>query len=218
MAEMLQVLARPEPNPSRLSGPLRRTSFRSEPGLDVAFLSADFARLGTDAKAALARSAVRRSFGPNEFVYLQDDEAKHLYFVVSGHVRLSYLMDDGSTVLHGILPAGESFGELGVFENSTYCDMATAIGSLTTASISIQAFRSLRDRHPEIGQALAGAVARRYRSYVTLTRDLSLKSLPARLAQAVLRLADGLKTTGAVQGRRVAILGAVVALSRYLRP
>ncbi len=119
---------------------------------------------------ALARAATRRSFGHNAFIYLQDDEARHLFFVLSGHVRLSYLLlDDGSTVLHGILPPGESFGELGVFENSTYCDMATAVGAPDDGEIPIQAFRALSERHPEIGDALARVVARRYRSYVTLT-------------------------------------------------
>jgi CRP/FNR family cyclic AMP-dependent transcriptional regulator len=183
---------------------------RSEAALAGAFEAGDFARLGPEARHALARAATRRSFGHNAFIYLQDDEARHLFFVLSGHVRLSYLLDDGSTVLHGILPPGESFGELGVFENSTYCDMATAVGALTTASIPIQAFRALSERHPEIGDALARVVARRYRSYVTLTRDLSLKTLPARLAQAVLRLADGLGTWAEVKGRRVGLLGAVV--------
>lgn len=207
---MLQLLTRPEAPSLRGSRDTRSAPYRANMGVEIAFSSADFAKLSSGAKADLARAAVRRSFGSNEFIYLQDDEAKHLFFVVSGHVRLSYLMDDGSTVLHGILPPGESFGELGVFENSTYCDMATAIGCLTTASISVQAFKALSVRHPDVGDALARVVARRYRSYVTLTRDLSLKSLPARLAQSVLRLADGLGTRAVVKGRQVGMLGAVV--------
>jgi CRP/FNR family transcriptional regulator, cyclic AMP receptor protein len=170
----------------------------------------DFAGLADEARVELSRAATRRIYGPNAFIYLQDDEAGHLYFVLSGYVRLSYLMEDGSAVLHGILRPGESFGELGVFEGSTYCDMATAIGPVAAASIPLGAFRAICERRPEVAATLARVVARRYRAYVTLTRDLSLKSLSARLAQSLLRLVDGLGTRAEHRGRQVAVLGSVV--------
>ena len=172
--------------------------------------SSEFARIDEAAKGALSRAALRRKFGANEFIYLPEDDAKNLYVVLAGHVRLSYLMEDGSPVLHAVLPAGETFGELGVFESSTYCDMATAIGAVVTAAIPASAFRTLGRQYPAIPEALGRVVARRYRSYVMLTRDLSLKTLPARLAQAVLRLADGLGTRMQFRGREVSFLGAVV--------
>jgi len=151
-----------------------------------------------------------RNYGNNEFIYLQEDDAEQLYFVRAGHVRLSQLLEDGSAILFAILPPGEAFGELGVFERGLHCDMATAVGSATVASVSARTFRSLGQRHPELDQALARLVARRYRSYIELTRNLSLRSLSARLAQAVLRLADGLGTRMPYKGRDCACIGSVV--------
>jgi CRP-like cAMP-binding protein len=141
---------------------------------------------------------------------LQDDDAENFYFIRSGHVRLSYLLEEGSAILCGILPMGESFGELGVFENGTHCDTATAVGNVSVASIPGQAFRSLGVRYPEIDAAVGRVIARRYRSYVELTRMLSLKTLAARLAQALLRLSDGLGTRMEVAGREVAFVGPMV--------
>ncbi len=169
-----------------------------------------FANLGEEAKAALLAAAVKRVYGPNEFVYVQDDEAENLHFVREGHIRLSYLMEDGSALLCGILPAGECFGELAVFDEGVHCDTATAIGTATLVSVPASAVRSLAQRHPAIGQALAAAVAARYRSYVELTRALSLKTLSARLAQAVLRLADGLGAQVRYRGRDYPCVTAVV--------
>src|SRR6516162_791838 len=103
--------------------------------------SSEFWRINEETKKAVLAALSRRSFGNNEVVYLQDDEAAHLYFVVSGHVRLSYIMEDGSAILFAILPPGESFGELGVFEGGAYCDMATAIGQAVVASIPLKHFR-----------------------------------------------------------------------------
>ncbi|MEJ1160526.1 Crp/Fnr family transcriptional regulator [Prosthecomicrobium sp. N25] len=170
----------------------------------------EFDQLGPDARAALQAAAIRRRYGHNAFIYIQEEEAEHLYVVRSGHVRLSYLMEDGSAVLYAILPAGESFGELGIFDGGVHCDMATAIGDTVVAAIPIGGFHHLAARHGEIGRALSRVVARRYRSYIDLTRILSLRSLPARLAQSLLRLADGLGTTAEHGGRRVPCVGSVV--------
>jgi CRP/FNR family transcriptional regulator, cyclic AMP receptor protein len=186
------------------SGPV---SFADHPAFAA---TSEFSTLGEEAKAALVRASRRRLYSPNGFVYLQDDDAEHLYFVRSGHVRLSYLMEDGSAVLFGILSSGETFGELGVFENGTYCDMATAVGTVSVVSIPARTFRTLAERYPELNVALGRVVARRYRSYVALTRSLGLKTLPARLSQALLRLADGLRTTTDFGGRTVPFIGSFV--------
>ena len=155
-------------------------------------------------------AASHRSYRNNEVIYLQDDNASGLYFVVSSYVRLSYLMEDGSAVLYAILPAGDSFGELGVFDGSMHSDMATAIGDTVVAAIPVTTFRSLCERYSEIDSALARLVARRYKSYIDLSRNLTLKALPARVAQALLRIADELGTVTAHCGRALPCIGPVV--------
>lgn len=172
--------------------------------------SSPFANVEPEAVTAMAKASVRRSFGAHEFIYLQDDRANCLYFVVSGHVRLSYLMEDGSVILHALLPPGESFGELGVFDDGTYADMATASGPLVLACVPVAAFWKASKAYPSLSNALSRAVARRYRAYVLLTRDLSLKTLSARLAQALMRLADGLGKETRYRGRTVKCIGSMV--------
>ncbi|WAJ30490.1 Crp/Fnr family transcriptional regulator [Antarcticirhabdus aurantiaca] len=177
------------------------------------FRGSEFFRIDEGVLRRLESIATHRICGPNEFIYLQDDEAESLFFVRSGHVRLSYLLDDGSPILFGILPAGESFGELGVFEGGCHCDMATSIGTSSIFSVAAPAFRRLCEAHPELAVALGRTVARRYRSYISLTRILGLKTLPARLSQCVLRLADSLDDWTEHGGRRVRRLGAFVTQS-----
>ncbi len=183
---------------------------RDSLGLLPRFEASEFGRLGGDVRAALDRVATHRVLGPNEFIYLQEDDAEFLYFVRSGHIRLSYLLEDGSPILFGILPPGESFGELGVFEAGRHYDMATSIGTSSIFCIPAQTLRSLGAHHPGLDLALAHALARRYRSYVSLTRILGLKSLPARLSQCLLRLADDLNDLTDHGGRKVLQIGASV--------
>lgn len=182
-------------------------------GERIAFRAgSEFVGLSPQAVAGLSRSASVKLFRPNDFVYLQDDPASHLYFVRSGHVRLSYLLEDGTAVLFAILPPGESFGELGVFAAGTYHDMATTVGSASVFRVGADDFHAL-DREGELSLALGRTVARRYRSYIALTRSLGLKSLNARLSQALLRLADDLGATQCFEGRDVPAVGAFVTQS-----
>ncbi len=177
------------------------------------FRTSSFGSLDAEAEAALDAATTHRLLGPNEFVYLQDDDASHLYFVRSGHVRLSYLLEDGSPILFGVLPAGQSFGELGIFEDGQHADMATSIGTSSVYCIPAGTFRSLRARYPALGEALARTVAKRYRSYILLTRTLGLKTLQARLSQCLLRVADGLGDRADSSGRQVLQVGAFVTQS-----
>jgi CRP/FNR family cyclic AMP-dependent transcriptional regulator len=172
--------------------------------------SSEFARASDDARNALIATSTRRAYVNNEVIYLQEEGAENLYFVVSGHVRLSYVLDDGSAILYAILPAGDSFGELGVFDGGVHCDMAMGIGNTVVSTVSARKFHALCERFPALHGCIGRLVARRYRSYIELTRIMSLKTLPGRLAQALLRLADGLGTETNYCGRDVPYVGPVV--------
>lgn len=169
-----------------------------------------FASLGDASLASLRRIAVRRSFGSGQAIHLQDDSARFLNVVTTGHVRLSYVMEGGTAVLYDILPSGETFGELGVFDRSSYPDTATAVGHVSLASLPAVALLDIARAQPDLSEALQRAVANRYREYIALVRDLSLQSLSARLAQTLLRVADRLSIRAEHEGRPALMIGGVV--------
>jgi CRP/FNR family cyclic AMP-dependent transcriptional regulator len=148
--------------------------------------SSEFARASDEAMSALLAALTRRTYANNEVVYLQEDDAQQLYFVVSGHIRLSYVRDDGSAILYAILPPGDSFGELGIFDGGVHCDMAMGIGNAVVGSVSARKFSALCERFPNLQKCIALLVAQRYRSYIELTRMMSIKTLQGRVAQALL--------------------------------
>lgn len=179
------------------------------------FSRSAFPQVPLEARAALARISKVKVYRPNEFVYLQHDEAEHLYFVRSGHVRLSCLMEDGSAVLFGFLPPGELFGELGVIEGGAHCDMATSVGSSSIVSVAAGAFQALAERFPALDVALGRTVARRYRSFIDITRSLRFKTLEARLAHALVRIADQLAMSFDHGGRPVPGIGSFVTQADF---
>lgn len=174
------------------------------------FAASEFGRLAEPVRGRLEAAATFRVCNPNEFIYLQEDDASHLYFVRSGHVRLSYLLEDGSAILFGILPPGESFGELGVFDGGLHADMATAVGPSSIYCVPAAALKTLARQHPELAESVGRTIARRYRSYLALTRILGLKTLRGRLSQCLLRIADGLNDRVGANGRTVLRIGGFV--------
>ena len=153
---------------------------------------------------------MRRSFANGQIIHLQDEKARFLDLIVAGHVRLSYAMEDGSTVLHAVLPSGETFGELGVFDRSVHPDMATAAGHVILVSLPVGPLLDVGRVHPALSDALARSVANRYRDYIALVRDLSLPSLSARLARTLIRLADRLGVHADDGSGSAQVIGAVV--------
>ncbi len=173
-----------------------------------------FQELSAELSEKLEKSAVRQSYTNGENIYLQEDEAEFLYIIERGHVRLSHLREDGSTFLYAIITAGKSFGELGVFQRSVHADTACALGDVVVHKIRRSAFHLINESSAEICRALAVVVAKHYRAYIESTRCLSLPSLSARLAHAMLNLLDSIGTpTGDGQDGKLMISGSIVTQS-----
>lgn len=159
-------------------------------------------------------SSIRaRSHNNGEVIYLQDDIALNLYVVLEGYIRLSYMMEDGSAILYSIIPAGKIFGELGIFDGGQQCDTATSIGVSSIGSVDGKRFRDLCERYRDLHKDIAMLVAQRFRSYVELTRIMSLRRLQSRVSLALLRLADSLNQTISYEGKRYLAVGSVVTQS-----
>ncbi|PTW56658.1 CRP-like cAMP-binding protein [Breoghania corrubedonensis] len=173
----------------------------------------DYDELNADVKSAIARSSYKTVYNKNSVIYLQEDSADKFYIVLSGYVRLSYIMEDGTAILYAIVPPGESFGELGVFDRSFYTDTASTIGTVSVLVVNADIFHTADSCGREIRAALSDLIASRYKTYIDVTKSLYLTSLSARLALSLLRLTMSLGHTMEYKGRVVPFLGTMVTQS-----
>jgi len=174
------------------------------------FMASEFYQLGPEGMTDLFRQGHIRYLKPDDTIYLQEDDATSFYFVHSGHIKLSYLLEDGTPILFNILPPGESFGELGIFDGEGHAEMATSVGESTVICVPRSALQALSRRSCELEQAFVRTIARRYRSYIGLSRILGLKTLAGRLSQCLVRLADVLGECVSYNGREVLQIGPFV--------
>lgn len=146
----------------------------------------------------------------NSVIYYQDDPSESLYFVARGHVRLSYISEDGLVTLNSIVPPGRSFGEAGALEGFGYCDTAFSVGVAEVIVMDLACIAQSGSLADEIRLAVARLIARRYRDHVDFTRALYRPNLGLRLSYSLLRLLDLLGNDIRYRGRTVRCLGPVV--------
>lgn len=169
-----------------------------------------FLELGSAARE-LARQHTRAlSCGDNTVIYFQDDPTAAVYFVRRGHVRLSYISEDGTVALQSIVPPGRSFGEAGALELLSHTDTAFAAGPTEILALGLGWIDEGGTPAQELRLAVARLIARRFREHVDFTRALYRSNLAQRLSYSLLRLLDQLGNDIKFRGNLVRCLGPVV--------
>lgn len=172
-----------------------------------------FAGVDKDVLDRLERLSINSYFQADQIIYSHDDPTSHLHIVVSEFVKISYLLADGSIVLHDVLPPGGTFGGLSLHAQMNFSDIATTIGPTIVMSIPLSVLSDHCRRCPSLEAAIGRAIVARYRDYLRAVHDLSLQNLQARLARSLIRLADRLNMKTRHLGREVQIIESMVTQS-----
>lgn len=111
-------------------------------------------------------------YEPEEFIFLEGDEADAAYIVVEGEVRFTkqVAIDVEKTVF--VAGAGDVFGEMGVLESERRSATAQALGEVTALWIGAELFGRVADERPEIGVKMLGELARLLSSRLRHTTEL----------------------------------------------
>jgi CRP-like cAMP-binding protein len=121
-----------------------------------------------------------------EMIYREGDPAERFYFVMDGKVKI---YKEGShkkkQLLRFILP-GESFAEAAMFAGGPYPASAASAQDTELISFPRNAFLTIVRKNPELSLRLLGSLSRFCRYFIDLLEDLSLRSVPSRVAAYIL--------------------------------
>jgi CRP-like cAMP-binding protein len=123
------------------------------------------------------------------FEFLEGDQARGLYVVISGRVKVFKLSPKGREQTLMIMGPGEPVGEVAVLSGEAYPANAETLESSEALYIPRQAFLDLVSREPEVAMRLLSALSARLRSFASLIEDLSLRDVAERLAAYLLSVA-----------------------------
>jgi CRP/FNR family cyclic AMP-dependent transcriptional regulator len=168
-----------------------------------------FAGVAVEELELLASSLQRRSVRAGKTVFRQDDPGSSLYVIESGVVKVQRTSPEGKEVILAILGPGDFFGELALLDGEPRS--ADAVAKEDTALLVLERddFLAFLDKEPAVATKLLAALSRRLRRTDQLVQDAAFLDVPARLARALLQLAESPEAaTGLTQSELAAMVGA----------
>lgn len=138
-----------------------------------------------------------RSFKKDQFIYIPNEEASHIYMIAHGRVKIGHYLDDGQEVVSAILTTGEIFGELALAGEEKRRDFAQVMDNDTQiCPLSIDELKSLMKEDKELSFRLLKLVGLRL---MRLERKLELLVFK----DARTRIIEFLKDAASWKGKKV---------------
>ena len=174
-----------------------------------------FSVLSPEQAARLLGAASKVKIASGMTIFSKGDPAAHVYVVLAGEIAIEIMSEEGRTVRVATLTQGDVFGELAVLDNGDRTADANARSAVEVLKISKSTFETLVANVPAVARFVIGDLIQKLRTSDEQLEDLTFKSLSARLAALLLKLADEatagtgeagileLKTTQAALGDRL---------------
>jgi CRP/FNR family transcriptional regulator, cyclic AMP receptor protein len=137
-----------------------------------------------------------RLYKRDQFVYMPDDSATHIYMIVNGRVRIGHYLDNGDEVISAILSTGELFGELALAGEEKRKDFAQSIETTTICPLTLGELRELMYGDKELSFKILKLIGLRI---MKLERKLELLVFK----DARTRIVEFLKDAAAWKGKKV---------------
>ena len=129
-----------------------------------------------------------QEYGDKEEIYSQGDAANAMFYVESGHVKLTVASKGGRKAVLAILGKGDFFGENCLLRNSRRTTTATALRHSTLARVTKSTLSSIMHREPAFSNGLVLDLLSRIVRIQEDFTDQLLNSSERRLARLLLRL------------------------------
>jgi CRP-like cAMP-binding protein len=121
---------------------------------------------------------------------MEGDPARWFCVVKSGRVKILRHSRAGKDVVLELLGPGEIFGGVAVIEKRPYPAAAQATEATVVLKIPADAMIAVAERHPSVIKEIALMIGRRLRTAHDSVESLAVDPVEARLAAALLRLAE----------------------------
>ncbi len=147
-----------------------------------------FAGLSESQLDKLNSIAVPRKLVRGEQIFDMGQEASGFYCVEDGKVKIYRESLSGKEQIIHIFGAGEIFGEVPVFQGTSYPASAITLEKSTLLYFSRERFERIIKEDPSLAMSMLALLSGRLRQMVNQVAALSLEEVPGRLASYLLLL------------------------------
>lgn len=126
-------------------------------------------------------------FAAGKVIFVEGEPAEKLYLLERGWVKATRMSMDGREQAMIFMEAGEIFGDVAVFAQSTYPGTVVALDDVDVWVIPAAEFSDLLEQEMALALAATRRMSERVLHYIGMVEDLSLRSVEARLANTLLQ-------------------------------
>lgn len=134
--------------------------------------------------------AVEKTYQRGETIFFEGDKGIGFYMVGEGKVKIFKVSPAGKEHILHIFGEGEPFGEVPVFHGQPFPATAEALVKTRTIFFPRDRFVKLVEANPSIALNMLAVLSMRLRRFASQIESLSLKEVPARLANYLLYLSQ----------------------------
>ncbi|WP_312172299.1 Crp/Fnr family transcriptional regulator [Chryseobacterium sp.] len=118
------------------------------------------------------------TFKTNDYIFQEQQIPKYYYQIISGHIKLNHLSEDGKELIQGIHSAGESVCELLLFIDEKYPVNAVAMSECAVMKVFKSDFIRMLEDHRHVSEDV-----HKYISYRLFEKFIMMQNLAAHSAE-----------------------------------
>jgi CRP/FNR family cyclic AMP-dependent transcriptional regulator len=149
-----------------------------------------FQDLSTNELEQMDRQITMSSCEPGRIFYMPEDTGEVLFLLKKGRVQLYRISPNGKKLVVETLGPGTIFGEMSLVGQGMHNTFAEAVDECLLCVMSRADVERLMREKPSVAFRFVEALGGRLSSVETRLEEIAFKSIPARLASLLLRLAD----------------------------
>jgi CRP-like cAMP-binding protein len=126
-----------------------------------------------DIDTLLAWGAAYKKLDAGDIIFMEGSEASFYYQLVSGKVKWVNIDDDGREFLQSLIEAGESFGELPLFDDQPYAATAIACEESVVIRLHKSTFLKMLQENQDIHFSFTRLITQRLRFKFYIIKEIA---------------------------------------------
>ncbi|MBZ0270533.1 Crp/Fnr family transcriptional regulator [bacterium] len=149
-----------------------------------------FSGFDLDELARIQALAVEESFAKGAAIFWEGDPPTHVVVVIKGKVKLFKQSRSGKDTILRIVDAGETLGDVAVFDGRPYSSSAKAMTAATILKIPRAEYLDMVKRRTDVTYEIILEFARQIREAQEVIQNLAVERVERRIVHLLLKLGD----------------------------
>jgi CRP/FNR family transcriptional regulator len=132
------------------------------------------------------RLMATREVKKHELIWLEQEPARMIYFVVAGLIKLFKTSNGGKEQILRLAYPGDCFGHAGVLNGGSHPESVQAVVPSVLYGLASHDLEALLEEYPQVARNAIKLLATEMHHYMSLVEDLSLRCVSGRLAKMLL--------------------------------